>query len=194
MALPARLAVPQRAVDARNETIEGRIGSLFATDASGNYTHPLIQQAANSVMQQFAGRGLLNPAWRPRRLIRPPWQRPSRLLDQTLRRISHKGANQDASNVFERDAGGAQENYKMSVTWTSSTASFSTATTRSRSTKKRRTMRRALAQKYALEMENVRSVNSALTCTCAASPTSTPMSSYDAATKVKLKNEAGKDF
>lgn len=40
--------------------IEGRLSTLLATDQHGNYTHPLVRQAAERAMQAFAGRGLLN--------------------------------------------------------------------------------------------------------------------------------------
>ena len=43
-----------RQVDARNETIEGRINGLLSAD------NPVMQQAGNRAMQQFQGRGLLN--------------------------------------------------------------------------------------------------------------------------------------
>lgn len=47
-------------MDYNTETIEGRIGNLLDRDASGNFTNPVIRQAADRALATFAGRGLLN--------------------------------------------------------------------------------------------------------------------------------------
>lgn len=42
------------------ETIEGRLDNLLATDQNGNYTHPLMRQAMDRQNQAFAARGIRN--------------------------------------------------------------------------------------------------------------------------------------
>lgn len=43
-----------------NALIQGRLNALLSTDSFGNYTNPVVRQAAERAMQAFAGRGLLN--------------------------------------------------------------------------------------------------------------------------------------
>lgn len=53
-------AVDGNAVNAANETIEGRINNLLGVDAYGNYSNPVVGQAVDRANAMFAGRGLLN--------------------------------------------------------------------------------------------------------------------------------------
>ena len=144
------------------------------TDASSSFTL-LIQRAITPSCSSSAGARAAQLQHGVEADLSGRHGKPSRLLDQTLQTYFAQGrANQDASNVFRaRCKGISRRTTRCPWTWTSSTANFSTAATRSRSTKNQDDAR-TLAQKYALEMENVRSVNSAYDlATCAASPTST---------------------
>ena len=47
-------------MDFSNETIQGRLGQVLATDDKGNYTNPVIRQAVDRQMQAFNARGLRN--------------------------------------------------------------------------------------------------------------------------------------
>lgn len=47
-------------MDFSNETIEGRLQNVLATDAAGNYTNQVVRQAVDRVNQVFNARGLRN--------------------------------------------------------------------------------------------------------------------------------------
>lgn len=111
-------AAVNRQVDAGTETIEGRVQNLLATDARGNYTNPVVQQAVNATMQQFAGRGLLNSSMASEAAYQAAISKAIDIAGPDAQTYFAQGrANQDAANVFERDARGyEQDNLKMDKT------------------------------------------------------------------------------
>lgn len=101
-----------RDVNAPKETIEGRVNNLLATDANGNYTNPLIQQAASTAMQQFAGRGLLNSSMAQQAAYQAALSQAIAIAGPDAQTYFTQGrANQDAQNVFTRDE--SQYGYDM---------------------------------------------------------------------------------
>ena len=189
-----------RAVDAGTETIEGRIKNILATDANGNYTNPLIQQAASSAMQQFAGRGLLNSSMANEAAMQAAMSKAIEIAGPDAQTYFAQGrANQDAANVFERDARGyAQENSRLDKQMNFDADKFDRELQYRydalKIDKESQTEARALAQKYAIEMEDMKSVNSAYELYLRRISDIDANTEYSAETKVKLKNEAGKDF
>ena len=92
--------------------------NILGTDAQGNFTNPVVQQAANSVMQQFAGRGLLNSSMASEAAYQAAMSKAIEIAGPDAQTYFAQGrANQDAANVFERDARGyAQDNFKLDKT------------------------------------------------------------------------------
>lgn len=185
-----------RSVDSRTETIEGRIQNLLATDAKGNYTNPLIQQAANSAMQQFAGRGLLNSSMANEAALQAAMSKAIEIAGPDAQTYFAQGrANQDAINVFERDARGYDredkqmnldmEKFNRELQFKYDALKIDTAS---------QNEARALAHKYALEIETVRSVNSAYDLYLRRITDIDANPDYTAEVKAKMKNDAGKDF
>lgn len=193
-------AVVERAVNAPTETIEGRIQNLLGTDAQGNYTNPVVQQAANRALQQFSGRGLLNSSMAQQAAIEAATSKAIEIAGPDAQTYFAQGrANQDAANVFERDARGyAQENSQLDKQLNFDMQKFD------RDLKYRydalkidqssQTEARALAQKYAIEMENIKAVNSAYDLYLRRISDIDANPDYSAETKAKMKNEAGRDF
>jgi hypothetical protein len=94
----------QREVNARQETIEGRIGNLAATDANGNYTNPVIRQAVERAQQQFAKRGLVNSSMAAQAGQEAAIAKAIEIAGPDAATYFQQGrANQDAQNVFARD-------------------------------------------------------------------------------------------
>lgn len=200
-----------RNVDAGTETIEGRIGNILATDRNGNYTNPVIQQAVNTTMQQFAGRGLLNSSMASEAAYQAAVAKAIEIAGPDAQTYFAQGrANQDAANVFERDARGyAQENSRLDKTIAADDRRLDKQLSvdmdkfnkdlqyRYDALKLDKTSQddaRALAQKYAIEMENIKSVNSAYDLYLRRISDIDANTEYNAETKMRLKNEAGKDF
>lgn len=91
----------QRTVDAATETVEGRIGNLTKTDAKGNYTNPVLQQAAQQMQQQFAGRGLLNSSAAQQAAYQAALSQATNIAGADANIYSKQAlANQDAANTF----------------------------------------------------------------------------------------------
>ena len=189
-----------RQVDYGTETIEGRIGKLLSVDAGGNYTNPLVKQAANTAMQQFAGRGLLNSSMASEAAYQAAMSKAIEIAGPDAQTYFAQGrANQDASNVFERDARGyAQENTRLdkqlSVDMDKFDRELQYRYDALKLDKSSQDDARALAQKYAIEMENIKAVNSAYDLYLRRISDIDANTEYDAETKMRLKNEAGKDF
>ena len=197
VALPARLVAP-RSGPLMRATKPSRAASDRCLPRMPAATTPtrLFSRAANSVMQQFAGRGLLNSSMASEAAYQAAMAKAIEIAGPDAQTYFAQGrANQDASNVFERDARGyAQENYKMSVDMDKFNRELQYRYDALKIDKETQDDARALAQKYALEMENVRSVNAAYDLYLRRVSDIDSNVNYDAATKVKLKNEAGKDF
>lgn len=193
-------SVTNRGVDYGTETIEGRIKNLLGTDANGNYINPVIQQAANTALQQFAGRGLLNSSMATEAAYQAAMSKAIEIAGPDAQTYFSQGrANQDAANVFERDARGyAQENYRLdrqlSVDMDKFNRELQYRYDALKIDKATQDDARALAQKYALEMENVKSVNSAYDLYLRRISDIDANPEYSAEVKAKMKNEAGKDF
>ena len=200
-----------RNVDAGTETIEGRIGNILATDRNGNYTNPVIQQAVNTTMQQFAGRGLLNSSMASEAAYQAAVAKAIEIAGPDAQTYFAQGrANQDAANVFERDARGyEQENSRLDKTIAADDRRLDKQLSvdmdkfnkdlqyRYDALKLDKTSQddaRALAQKYAIEMENIKTVNSAYDLYLRRISDIDANTEYNAETKMRLKNEAGKDF
>lgn len=93
-----------REVVKEEETIEGRIGALMGQDAQGNYTNPLIRQAAENAMQQMSGRGLLNSSMALEAATQAAISKAIEIAGPDAQTYFSQGrANQDVRNVFERD-------------------------------------------------------------------------------------------
>ena len=189
-----------RQVDAGTETIEGRVQNLLATDANGNYTNPVVQQAVNVTMQQFAGRGLLNSSMAGEAAYQAAVSKAIEIAGPDAQTYFAQGrANQDAANVFERDARGyAQENARLdkqiSVDMEKFNADLQYRYNALRLDKESQTEARALAQKYAIEMENIKSVNAAYDLYLRRISDIDNNPDYTAEVKIQMKNNAGKDF
>lgn len=96
--------VLNRQVDAANETIEGRIRNLLGTDATGNFTNPVVRQAVDRAMQAFAGRGLLNSSMAQQAAQEAAISKAIEIAGPDAQTYFQQGrANQDASNLFARD-------------------------------------------------------------------------------------------
>ena len=94
-----------RQIDAANETIEGRIKNLLGVDANGNYTNQVVRQAADRAMQQFAGRGLLNSSMAQQAAYEAAISKAIEIAGPDAKTYFEQGrANQDANNIFARDA------------------------------------------------------------------------------------------
>lgn len=97
-------------VDARNETIEGRINGLTAQDAQGNYTNPVVRQAVDRAMQSFAARGMLNSSMAVQAAQEAAIAKAIEIAGPDAQTyFQTRRANQDARNVFARDE--TQQNY-----------------------------------------------------------------------------------
>lgn len=102
---PAANAVTLRNVNAAQETIEGRVGNLLGADAQGNYTNPVVRQAVDRAMQSFSGRGLLNSSMAQQAAFEAATAKAIEIAGPDAQAYFNQGrANQDASNVFARDA------------------------------------------------------------------------------------------
>lgn len=200
-----------RNVDAGTETIEGRIGNILATDKNGNYTNPVIQQAVNTTMQQFAGRGLLNSSMASEAAYQAAVAKAIEIAGPDAQTYFAQGrANQDAANVFERDARGyEQENSRLDKTIAADDRRLDKQLSVDmdkfnkdlqyrydalKLDKSSQDDARALAQKYAIEMENIKSVNSAYDLYLRRISDIDANAEYTAEVKIQMKNNAGKDF
>lgn len=93
-----------RQINARDETIEGRVNGLMATDAQGNYTNPVVRQAVDRATQQFAARGLRNSSMAVQAGIEAATAKAIEIAGPDAQRYYEQGrANQDAGNQFSRD-------------------------------------------------------------------------------------------
>lgn len=94
-----------REVDPAKETIEGRIGSLLGTDANGNYTNAVVQQAAETALKSFASRGLLNSSMAQQAAYNAAISKAVEIAGPDAQTYYAQGrANQDAINVFAQAA------------------------------------------------------------------------------------------
>lgn len=101
-----------RQVDAKTMTIEGRINNILGRDANGNYTNPVIQQAAMRARQSFAGRGLLNSSMSEQAALEAVTAKAIEIAGPDAQTYFAQGrANQDATNVFARD----EQNFKYDL-------------------------------------------------------------------------------
>lgn len=183
-------------VNYNNATVEGRIKSLLATDENGGYKNPVVQQAANSAMQQFAGRGLLNSSMATEAAYQAAIAKALEIAGPDAQTyFAQDRANQDAINVFERDARGYdQENYRLSLDMTKFDKELQYRYDALKLDTDSQNDARALAHKYALEIETVKSVNSAYDLYLRRITDIDANPDYTAEVKAKMKNEAGKDF
>jgi hypothetical protein len=96
--------VLQREVNAKTETIEGRIGNILARDEAGNYTNDAVRQAVERATQQFAKRGLVNTSMAAQAGQEAAIAKAIEIAGPDAERYFQQGrANQDASNTFARD-------------------------------------------------------------------------------------------
>lgn len=229
-----------RAVDAKTMTIEGRINNILARDASGNYTNPVIQQAAMRARQSFAGRGLLNSSMSEQAALEAVTSKAIEIAGPDAQTYFAQGrANQDATNVFARDEQnfkydkdklatqhgydlakmGAANGYdleKMSVQqgYDVTKLDKQLSLEREKLTQSGSQFNQELAYKYdslklseenrlaaeqrahqnALEIKNIDAVNSAYDLYLRRMSEIDNNKEFNAATKVAMKNAAGKDF
>ena len=196
-----------RAVDAKTETIEGRIQGLLGTDSAGNYTNPVVQQAANRALQQFSGRGLLNSSMAQQAAIEAATSKAIEIAGPDAQTYFSQGrANQDAANVFERDRRGyAQENYRLDKTLSAEREKLLQQDSQFKkelafkydaiklegSSKKEAETR---AHQNALEINNIEAVNKAYDLYIRRLSDIDNNKDYTDAVKIQMKNSAGKDF
>jgi hypothetical protein len=231
---PAPVAAPvvapvvaelNRGVNARNETIEGRIQGLLGTDAQGNYTNPVVRQASDRAMQTFAGRGLLNSSMAQQAAIEAAVGKAIEIAGPDAQTYFSQGrANQDAGNVFARDelsfardmqkqaAQFAQQDKELAQRGGQFDREFGLKGQelaqrggqfdRELASKfdlakldiTSRTQATELAQKNALEINNIAAVNSQFDLYLRRISEIDSNKDFDDVVKVKLKNEAGADF
>jgi hypothetical protein len=214
-----------RGVNARNETIEGRIQGLLGTDAQGNYTNPVVRQASDRAMQTFAGRGLLNSSMAQQAAIEAAVGKAIEIAGPDAQTYFSQGrANQDAGNVFARDelsfardmqkqaAQFAQQDKELAQRGGQFDREFGLKGQelaqrggqfdRELASKfdlakldiTSRTQATELAQKNALEINNIAAVNSQFDLYLRRISEIDSNKDFDDVVKVKLKNEAGADF
>lgn len=86
-------------------TIQGRLNALLGTDQYGNYTNPVVRQAAERAMQAFAGRGLLNSSMAVQAAQEAAIAKAIEIVGPDAQRFFEQGrANQDWANKFNQDA------------------------------------------------------------------------------------------
>lgn len=84
-------------------TIEGRVNNLLARDSYGNFTNPVVQQAANGAVASFASRGLLNSSMAQQAAYEAATRAAISIAGPDAQAyFQQERANQDASNVFSR--------------------------------------------------------------------------------------------
>lgn len=207
-----------RAIDAANETVEGRLGNLLKTDERGNFTNPVVRQSVDRAMQQMAGRGLLNSSMASQAAQEAAIAKAIEIVGPDAERYFQQGrANQDAQNVFARDEvnfgydlqkmsyasqldmmklnaqldldrekltmSGSQFNQELKYKYDSLNLSSAD-----------RAAADARAQKNALEINSITSVNSAYDLYLRRISDIDNNPEYSAEAKVQMKNQAGKDF
>lgn len=207
-----------RAIDAANETIEGRLGNLLKTDERGNFTNPVVRQSVDRAMQQMAERGLLNSSMASQAAQEAAIAKAIEIVGPDAERYFQQGrANQDAQNVFARDEvnfgydlqkmsyasqldmmklnaqldldrekltmSGSQFNQELKYKYDSLNLSSAD-----------RAAADARAQKNALEINSITSVNNAYDLYLRRISDIDNNAEYSAEAKVQMKNQAGKDF
>lgn len=189
-----------RAVDSGTETIEGRVQNLLRTDASGNYTNPLIQQAVEGALKQFSGRGLLNSSMASQAAYQAAMSKAIEIAGPDAQTYFSQGrANQDAANVFERDSRGyAEERIKLDKQLAQDATQFEKDLAYRYTALNVQAESQAEASRLAREHELIMQENSAVNSSydlylrrisdIDANP------NLDAATKAQMKNAAGRDF
>lgn len=91
-------------IDAKTETIEGRLGNLLALDENGNYTNQVVRQAADRAMQQFAARGLRNSSMAVQAGQEAVIAKAIEIAGPDAERyFQNRRSNVDAQNTFARD-------------------------------------------------------------------------------------------
>lgn len=91
-------------IDAKTETIEGRLGNLLALDANGNYTNEVVRQAHDRAKQQFAARGLLNSSMAVQAGQEAVIAKAIEIAGPDAERyFQNRRANVDSQNTFARD-------------------------------------------------------------------------------------------
>lgn len=189
-----------RDVDKRNDTIEGRIGGLMGQDANGNYTNPVIRQAAENAMQQFAGRGLLNSSMAVEAASQAAIAKAIEIAGPDANTYFSQGrANQDVANVYERDRRQfEQDNYRMDRQNEFDMAKFdkeiAARLDMAGLDREDRTKADALAREHARDMANSAAVTSGYEFYLRRITDIDNNPNLDAETKAKMKNDAGKDF
>ena len=88
-----------------DQTVEGRISNLLATDANGNYTNSLVRQASERATQAFAGRGLLNSSMAVQAAQEAAIAKAIEIAGPDAKTMFDQSrANQDAQNQFALNA------------------------------------------------------------------------------------------
>ena len=189
------------------ETIEGRLGNLLGMDASGNYTNGVIRQASENAMAQFAGRGLLNSSMATEAATQAAMSKAIEIAGPDAQTYFSQGrANQDAANVFKRDDKGyAQENIvldknqaldreKMAQAGSQFNQELAFKYEALKLDKNSQNEATSLAHKYALEMNNIKAVDSSFDLYLRRISEIDNNKDLTADTKAQMKNSAGKDF
>lgn len=189
-----------RSVNAKSETIEGRIQGLLGADAQGNYTNPVVRQASERAMQTFAGRGLLNSSMAQQAAIEAATSKAIEIAGPDAQTYFSQGrANQDARNVFSRDeVNFGYDMQKQAALFGQQGKEFDRDLASKFDLMKfdntSRTQATEVAQKNELEIKNIAAVNSQFDLYLRRISEIDSNKEFDAATKMRLKNSAGTEF
>lgn len=102
---PAVLRLPDlnRSLQA-DQTIEGRMSNILATDKNGNYTNQVVRQAVDRAMQSYNARGMLNSSMAVQAGQEAAISKAIEIAGPDAQRaFDQSRANQDAINSFARD-------------------------------------------------------------------------------------------
>jgi hypothetical protein len=189
-----------RSVNAKSETIEGRIQNLLGADAQGNYTNPVVRQASERAMQTFAGRGLLNSSMAQQAAIEAATSKAIEIAGPDAQTYFSQGrANQDAQNVFSRDeVNFGYDMQKLDKELAMRNSQFDRELAYKFEAMKfdtdSRTLATEVAQKNALEINNIKSVNDQYDLYLRRISEIEMNKELLGPAKLKAKNDAGKDF
>ncbi|MBS0506586.1 MAG: hypothetical protein JSR53_04290, partial [Proteobacteria bacterium] len=196
-----------RDVNYGTDTIEGRVYGLMATDRYGNYTNPVLQQAADNAMKSFASRGLLNSSMAQQAAYQAALGEAIKIAGPDAQTYFSQGrANQDASNVFKRDENQYKEDRwkidqqlslereKMAQNMGQFNQELAYKYDALKLDKDTRAEAEARAQKYALEIKNIDAVNGAYDLYLRRIQDIDMNKDLSGPNKIEMKNQAGKDF
>ena len=200
-------AATTRPVDAPTETIEGRVQNLLATDAKGNYTNALVQQARENAEAQFAGRGLLNSSVSQEAAMQAAISKAIEIAGPDAQTYFSQGrANQDTLNTFKRDEIAnnndmakldkqlALEREKLTVQGSQFNQELAYKYDSLKLGQDSQIEAEKRAHEYALEIKNIDAVNAAYDLYLRRIQDIDMNKDLTAENKQKMKNAAGKDF